>query len=226
MPLEVETETPTGDDIMRDYDAVMLDALFFLQETADYIGNLPEPPENMEAAPSISGETFESQENLPAEAPRENVQVEAPHENMQVEAPHENMQPEEPNEDMQETVPVERAEGAASIARPKIRFSPSKDQPIFIEAEAITEEDVYSGREYRGSHHPGNVRFRNIIRNNRELYRSYANRHGQKTSLSKDIMNEAIRGRFIGRTKDGRFYLLTASKAQAKVSQSLRENTN
>lgn len=111
---------------------------------------------------------------------------------------------------------------------PKPRFSPSKANRTYIGDEDVTDSDLLCGREYRGTVHPANVRFRIIIQANRPLYLSLGSQHGRKTKLSKDIMNEAIEGRFLRPVagENDRYFLLTEEEARAKVSQALREQRN
>jgi hypothetical protein len=118
----------------------------------------------------------------------------------------------------------EREETTSSTAKtPTPRFSPSNDERIYISETDISDQDVFSGREFRGSDHPGNVEYLRIIREHRPIYVNFGRRHSEKTSLRNTLVDHDIRGRFIKVDDVGRFYLMTQDEARAKVSQSLRE---
>ena len=110
-----------------------------------------------------------------------------------------------------------------AATKPATRFSPSEMEHIHISQDAITDDDIFCGQEYRGSTHPGNVRFRDIVKAKQAEYRSYGSHHGKKTEMSTTILEEDIKGRFIRMYPDGEFYLLTKQEARKKVSQALRD---
>jgi hypothetical protein len=110
-----------------------------------------------------------------------------------------------------------------TAATPALRFSPSEKEYIHIPHDEITDEDIYCGQEYRGSSHPGNVRFRDIVKAKQIVYRSFGSHHGKKTAMSTSILEEEVKGRFIRMYPDGEFYLLTKKEARKKVSQALRD---
>ena len=103
------------------------------------------------------------------------------------------------------------------------RFSPPDNEPTEIDSDHITTDDVLCGQEHRSSTHPGNVEFRRIIQENRAKYISFRNSHGEKTKLSKSILNNEIKGRLVRTDDNGRHYLLTEAKARDKVGRALCE---
>lgn len=118
----------------------------------------------------------------------------------------------------------EQEESTSTTARTLTpRFSPSSEGRIYIDHSDISDQDVFSGREFRGSDHPGNVEYLRIIREHRPEYASFGRRHSDKTRLRNSLVDHDIRGRFIKVDDDGRYYLMTQEEARAKVSQSLRE---
>jgi len=103
------------------------------------------------------------------------------------------------------------------------RFSPSKDKRIYRAKKRILSRDIYCGREFRGSSHPGNVEFRRIIKMHKEMYQGLPSTPRKlKTDMSNAILKE-IEGRFFAVDEDGRHYLLTKGEAREKVRQSLSE---
>lgn len=124
-------------------------------------------------------------------------------------------------EDTENNVEVVQDEGAVSVVSP--RFSPSNANLVFVAAEDIADQDIFCGREYRGSDHPGNVEYLRIIRNHKKEYSLFGSQHSEKTRLRNSLVDNEIQGRFIKRTQDGRFCLLTKEEARKKVGQALRE---
>mmetsp|Transcript_5182 Transcript_5182/g.9500 ORF Transcript_5182/g.9500 Transcript_5182/m.9500 type:complete len:342 (-) Transcript_5182:24-1049(-) len=106
-----------------------------------------------------------------------------------------------------------------------VRFSPSAEHRVYISHRDICENDVLCGREERGTNHPGNVFYRDIIANNRPIYQMFRSKERKKkTNMSTSIIDITIKGRFIKQEDDSDFvYLLTRAEARKKVSQSLRE---
>ena len=113
-----------------------------------------------------------------------------------------------------------------SAAIPMNRFSPSLKKLIYIQSIDITNDDVYCGREYRGSRHPGNITYRCITGNQRTKaeYKSFCNHHGRKTKMSNSLLENKFKGSRFIRMDNGRYVLLTKKEARKKISQSLREN--
>jgi len=103
------------------------------------------------------------------------------------------------------------------------RFSPSKETRIYRAKKRIKAHDIYCGREFRGSSHPGNAAFRRIIKTNKKKYQALSSIPRKlKTDMSNAILEE-IEGRFFAEAEGGRFYLLTKGEARNKVRQSLAE---
>jgi len=115
--------------------------------------------------------------------------------------------------------------GALTSTKPPSRFSPSNDNRIYIAYKDITDADVYCGREERGTSHPGNVIYRDIVAEKRPIYQAFHSKERRKkTDMSTFILEEKIKGRFVVKdTKNELYYLLTKAEARKKVSQSLRE---
>lgn len=102
------------------------------------------------------------------------------------------------------------------------RFSDSEENPTIIQREEVTQFDIFCGRQYRGSPHKGNVEYQKTIRANKEKYQRLKGSHKKKTTMTKDLLKNVIRGRFIGIYGGGK-YLLTEQKARSKVRQALSE---
>ena len=107
--------------------------------------------------------------------------------------------------------------------RAAARFSPSKKKRIYIDRNDITKNDIYCGKKFRGSKHPGNVNFRDTISTNKAEYVSYSKNHGKKTKLSTRLLKDVFTGAFIGMGDKGQYYYLTKQEARTKISQALRD---
>lgn len=106
------------------------------------------------------------------------------------------------------------------------RFSPSNStQRIYISQYSVTNADVLCGRELSGSDHPGNLAYLSLVAKHKQRHSSFGSQHSEKTKIRNYIVDQVIDGggRFVGRTFDGRHYLLTKEEARYKVSQCLRE---
>ena len=79
-----------------------------------------------------------------------------------------------------------------NIATPKftVRFSRTPHDRTSIHMRDTTDDDVFLGQEYRGSTHPGNVRFRRLIQENKDEWKSFHNIHRRKTKLSGSILKQ------------------------------------
>jgi hypothetical protein len=142
------------------------------------------------------------------------------------------------DENQEQTTKAEHApqeQAVAKVANPNINasiilktsnihFSPSSKQRIYISHDDVTDVDVYCGREERGTNHPGNVFYRDIVAKNRPVYQAFRSKQRKKkTGMSTSIMEDIIKGRFIAKKNDDLYYLLTRAEVRKKVSQSLRE---
>jgi hypothetical protein len=89
----------------------------------------------------------------------------------------------------------------------------------------ITELDVLCGRGGRSNHWPGNKRYRRVISEMKNAYKSSEGRKS-KTGLSRSIVDHVLGygGRFVREEEEsGRYYVLTKAEARVKTSQALRE---
>jgi len=107
--------------------------------------------------------------------------------------------------------------------RPPPRFSPSKEERIYIAEEDIVERDILCGRKERGTPHLGNIIYRCITQKYKETFQKLPSKPRQaKTKLTFSVLEE-IKGRFVAQNKDKRYYLLTKGEVRNKIAQSLRE---
>jgi hypothetical protein len=89
----------------------------------------------------------------------------------------------------------------------------------------ITELDVLCGRGGRSNHWPGNKRYRRVIKEMKNTYKSSEGRKS-KTGLSRAIVDHVLGygGRFVREEDEsGRYYVLTKAESRVKTSQALRE---
>ena len=108
--------------------------------------------------------------------------------------------------------------------RTAARFSPSRNDRIYVDANAIAEGDIYCGQTHRGSQHPGNVNFRDTIAMYKPRYQAFGAQYRLKTTMSTSLLEEVFTGRFVKMDPfDGRYFLLTKLEARSKISQGLRE---
>lgn len=128
-----------------------------------------------------------------------------------------------PQEIMSDNLVYHSTQHVASL-KPTPRFSPSPNDRIYIHASDITQDDVYCGREERGTNHPANTRYRNLVIAKRSIYQAFRSKERQKkTALSTRILDEEVKGRFVVNHDEELYYLMTRKEARKKVSQSLRE---
>lgn len=126
-------------------------------------------------------------------------------------------------------------------ALPKLESPPLKkkvgSQPLkkrismSLEAEQVPdasakEWDILSGRGGKSNHHPGNKRFRQVVDEMKNKYRT-TNVKTDKTALSKAIVDyvESYGGRFLTKknAKGGHYRVMTKAESRKKTSQALRE---
>jgi len=126
--------------------------------------------------------------------------------------------------------------GAASAGLPKPSTAPPTAATLLCQREVcgdgevrlyineILEWDVLCGRGGRSNHHPGNKRYRHVVSEMKQMYRTTEAKN-MKTDLSRAIVEHVCNygGRFIKKDKTGRYYVLTKAEARKKTSQALRE---
>jgi hypothetical protein len=103
------------------------------------------------------------------------------------------------------------------------RFSSSN--PVYIFNDEITNQDVYCGQHEKDSVHPGNVAYRSLVADSSPSYQSLTSKERRKKTKMRDFIIQQVAGRFV-RLDDagiGRFYVLTRTKVNVKVSQALRD---
>jgi hypothetical protein len=103
------------------------------------------------------------------------------------------------------------------------RFSASEENPTIVAREDILDIDIYSGREYRGSKHYGNLKYQAVIRAKKRTYQGLTNSHKKKTEMTRNLLENVILGRFVGRRKNGVFFLSSEEEARKKIRQALSE---
>jgi hypothetical protein len=94
-----------------------------------------------------------------------------------------------------------------------------------IRLQDILETDVFCGRQYRGSDHPGNVEYQETIRANKTHYQQLKGSHKKKTAMTRYLLEHVILGRFVG-INNGIYYLLTEGRARSKIRQALSEKNH
>jgi len=87
------------------------------------------------------------------------------------------------------------------------------------------DNDVIKGRGNGANLHPGNIRFRELIKAAREGYAlsSKADKKQYTNWIVQHISNLDPPGRFLDKDKDGRWFVMDDRKAKDKTSQALRE---
>lgn len=96
------------------------------------------------------------------------------------------------------------------------------DSPAFV---TLQDSDVVCGRGGLANKHPGNRMLRRICCENKVLYQSSMNpTHKQCLILSILMAIQQHGGRFVARTKDGRWEVISDKKAKEKTAQLLRES--
>lgn len=130
------------------------------------------------------------------------------------------------NDDIAETNPNTNVAELSPLPTPHRRRKPCVSHPTgkrtVIPKNDITHNDVYCGQEAANSDHPGNLKYRAMIADNKATYLEWGEQHGEKTKIRNKIVNEMLDGgsRFIRKnTRE----LLTLKEVETKVSQSLRE---
>lgn len=97
----------------------------------------------------------------------------------------------------------------------------SSPSPLYTE---LRPTDVLMGRGSGVAAHPGNQKFRVMIREHKSVYLSAP--RNQKMSIAAKIMEEIETkhdGRFVEREMNGRFVIVSCKRALEKTSQALRE---
>jgi hypothetical protein len=103
------------------------------------------------------------------------------------------------------------------------RFSACEENPTIVAPKDLLDIDIYSGRKYRGSKHYGNLKYQAVIRANKKKYQGLKNSHKKKTEMTRKLLENVILGRFVGRRKNGVFFLLSEEEARKKIRQALSE---
>lgn len=102
----------------------------------------------------------------------------------------------------------------------------NKDQnePKEFTEDEIKEWDVLCGRGGKSNHHSGNKRYRQVVSEMKNKYRGTSAKT-DKTALSRAIVDyvNGYGGRFLKKSKGGKWILLTKAEARKKTSQALRE---
>lgn len=125
------------------------------------------------------------------------------------------------NPALERVAPKKRA--AVALKRPNPRFSPSEDKPMFVPKRSIKPLDVLCGREFTGTKQPGNQMLRKIAKECLAEYDDCGGKHGNKTKITKHVLDEMSNSRFLVEVDKGMFYLKTKQEARAKVSQTFRD---
>jgi hypothetical protein len=89
----------------------------------------------------------------------------------------------------------------------------------------IRDLDILCGRGGKSNHHPGNKKYRQVVSEMKNTYRSTEARKS-KTDLSRAIVDMVCEygGRFVRKDEpSGRYYVLSKAEARKKTSQALRE---
>mmetsp|Transcript_31188 Transcript_31188/g.47767 ORF Transcript_31188/g.47767 Transcript_31188/m.47767 type:complete len:338 (-) Transcript_31188:156-1169(-) len=89
----------------------------------------------------------------------------------------------------------------------------------------IKDEDVLCGRGGKSNHHPGNKRYRQVIKEWKAKYRVISAKT-EKTGVSRKIVSEVYQygGRFLKKDySNGLYYVMPENEARRKTSQALRE---
>jgi len=103
------------------------------------------------------------------------------------------------------------------------RPPPPKFVPSTKEYVEPTLNDVLLGRGARSNHHPGNKRYREEVKNLRELYVSIGDKK-EKANVSQILLDRIQKNsRFLDKDANG-WYVVHNLEALRKASQSLREN--
>merc|ERR1712183_201870 len=92
---------------------------------------------------------------------------------------------------------------------------------LYITDETPRRLDILCGRGGKSNHHPGNKRFRQLIRNMKSMYKDTETKT-MKTDLSRKIVEYVCThgGRFLKKdAKSNRYYLLSKEDARKKTSQ-------
>ena len=127
-------------------------------------------------------------------------------------------------------VPVLPPQVVASSHVQKLKPSPpvavvaSKNEGRFY-IEEVREADVLCGRGGKSNHHPGNKRYRQVVSEMKQMYRSTEAKKS-KTGLSRAIVDHVCEygGRFVKKDEStGQYYVLSKAEARKKTSQALRE---
>jgi len=89
-----------------------------------------------------------------------------------------------------------------------------------------TDCDILCGRGGRSNHHPGNIRYRQVVGEMKASYKTIGTK-AAKTGLSSAIVDHvyAYGGRFLKKIdkKSGKYQVLSVIEARKKTSQALRE---
>ena len=81
--------------------------------------------------------------------------------------------------------------------------------------------DVLLEKGLRAFRHPGNIQYRNIIKE-KALEYSIAEKRSVKDNIAHSIFNR-VRGRFLTRESDGKYYVTSQEMAIVKIKQALRD---
>lgn len=125
--------------------------------------------------------------------------------------------PRQPEQRQQEKIVISRT------AKDFDRKECIRDGIVYFEK--LRDSDVLCGRGGRSNHHPGNKRYRQVISDMKNTYRS-TEKKLKKTDLSRTIVDyvHSYGGRFVKKdAASGTYIALTRSEARKKTSQALRE---
>merc|ERR1712232_21151 len=113
--------------------------------------------------------------------------------------------------------------GPEPTIRPKYKVKTDNQNRRYVDK--ITDLDVLCGRGNKSNCHPGNKKYRRVVDEMKEMYRSTEFRR-IKTDLSYTIIDHvhSYGGRFVKKDEaSGKYLLLSKREAQTKTSQALRE---
>lgn len=104
------------------------------------------------------------------------------------------------------------------------RLAPKSDTDEKYYIDEIRDIDVLCGRGGKSNHHAGNKKYRLVVSEMKNMYRSTEAKKG-KTGLSRAIVDHVCEygGRFVKKDGSGRYYVLSKAEARKKTSQALRE---
>jgi hypothetical protein len=120
----------------------------------------------------------------------------------------------------------DRSESMSPVSGSRGSPTPTTTMGRKVYVDTIRDTDILCGRGGRSNHHSGNKRYRHVISEMRQAYKTITGK-GHKTDLSRAIVDHVCSygGRFIKREEStGRYFVLSKGEARKKTSQALRES--